>query len=347
MSEWESLLSQQVQENCHIADASHAGNYTLCIYLLKMREFYRWEQGLGFADALEKEAVGSWLRQREDLWDQLEDKALSELTIGGEQYDAWQIEEINRQLRERNLIYSAGIGTMGRPHFFLGKLEQTEQAGDYTLYVVGEEYARDLPAPPAMSQGKDIFLRRESLRRVLWERIESWNWNRPKNAMERALSFYDLKNDLDASLDAITEKEMNSVLQHEIGEVHAGQLLGEAWEEMLAALPRSRVEFIARAIRDLLADHLTTLPYILEQEDEIALHFYMANHSGMRQVLAPGLKQKYEKWLETQDYQAIQDTLEQDKEYWLEQAQELLQLYQEQGAEGLVAAVDEFEKGRH
>jgi hypothetical protein len=32
-----------VQKNCHISDAQYAGDYTLCIFLLKMREFYRWE----------------------------------------------------------------------------------------------------------------------------------------------------------------------------------------------------------------------------------------------------------------------------------------------------------------
>ncbi|HSP01523.1 MAG TPA: hypothetical protein VLN90_08695, partial [Thioalkalivibrio sp.] len=35
-------LRQSVQRNCDIADARHAGNDTLCTYLLKMREFYRW-----------------------------------------------------------------------------------------------------------------------------------------------------------------------------------------------------------------------------------------------------------------------------------------------------------------
>jgi hypothetical protein len=39
-------LVQAVQTNCHIADARHAADLTLCTYLLQMREFYRWEQGL-------------------------------------------------------------------------------------------------------------------------------------------------------------------------------------------------------------------------------------------------------------------------------------------------------------
>lgn len=341
------LLVHQVQENCHIADASHAGNYTLCIYLLKMREFYRWEQGLGFSASLEKEAIGDWLRQREDLWNQLEQQELGTLSINAQQYSAWDIDEINEQIQSQNLIYSAGIGAMGRPHFFLGELERREQAGDYTLHVVGKEHARDLPSPPAMSQGKNIYLRRESLRRVLWERIESWNWNQPKNAMARALSYYDLKHDLDNALDSITDKEMDSVLQHEIGEVHAGELLGEAWEEMLANLPRSRMEFIARAIRDLLADHLTTLPYIIDNEDVIALHFYMANHSGMREVLAPGLKQRYQDWVNDQDFQRLATQLENDKEYWLQQAQVLLAIYQTQGKKTLMESLPRFEVGRH
>lgn len=37
-------LSTAVQHNCDIADAQHARNFTLCTYLLKMRELYRWEK---------------------------------------------------------------------------------------------------------------------------------------------------------------------------------------------------------------------------------------------------------------------------------------------------------------
>jgi hypothetical protein len=50
-----------VQRNCDIADAQFAGNYSLCTYLLKMREFYRWERGLPFSAALDRQAVGDWV----------------------------------------------------------------------------------------------------------------------------------------------------------------------------------------------------------------------------------------------------------------------------------------------
>ena len=52
-----SELTKTVQKNCHIADASHAGDYTLCIYLLKMRELYRWEQDKSFSTNLPNETV--------------------------------------------------------------------------------------------------------------------------------------------------------------------------------------------------------------------------------------------------------------------------------------------------
>ena len=39
-------LLEAVQTNCHIADARHAQDLSLCTFLLQMREFHRWERGL-------------------------------------------------------------------------------------------------------------------------------------------------------------------------------------------------------------------------------------------------------------------------------------------------------------
>ena len=41
-------LAETVQRNCDISDARHAGEYGLCTFLLKMREYYRWENELPF-----------------------------------------------------------------------------------------------------------------------------------------------------------------------------------------------------------------------------------------------------------------------------------------------------------
>ena len=74
-----------------------------------------------------------------------------------------------------------------KPHFFLGELVEQREFNGFTLYISGTEYARDLTAPPAMSLGATIFIRQESLRRMIWEKVEEWRWNRPENAMRRAI----------------------------------------------------------------------------------------------------------------------------------------------------------------
>ena len=42
-----------VQRNCDVVDARYGGDYGMCTYLLKMRELYRWEQGLPLGAPLE------------------------------------------------------------------------------------------------------------------------------------------------------------------------------------------------------------------------------------------------------------------------------------------------------
>jgi len=54
-------LSETVQKNCHISDARYAGNYSMCIFLLKMREYYRWEHGLSLTQEIQRSKVGDWM----------------------------------------------------------------------------------------------------------------------------------------------------------------------------------------------------------------------------------------------------------------------------------------------
>ena len=65
-------LVHSVQRNCHIADAHHAREMTLCNYLLEMREFYRWEHALPPAQALPRQDLGDWISAREALWDAMQ-----------------------------------------------------------------------------------------------------------------------------------------------------------------------------------------------------------------------------------------------------------------------------------
>jgi len=207
----------------------------------------------------------------------LESAEFGPVRIDEAEFDPFDSDAINAALEAHGLIYSGGIGALGKPHFFLGSLHRRHQHHDYTVYIADREYARDLGAPPAMAQGR---LRRESLKRFLWEKLEEWRWSRPDNAMARAIACYDFPTDVDRALDEMTENELDSALLHEIGEVEAGRRLGHDWESLLAALPRSRVELLLRAVRDHLADSLITLPELLARESIASIHFWFANPVG-------------------------------------------------------------------
>lgn len=309
-------LKQTVQKNCHIADANSAGNYTLCVYLLKMREYYRWEQGYNFGDNIPKEDVGNWLREREALWEELQNSTFEQIPINGKVFDPFDAQGINQTLHDQHLVYSAGLGHDNAAHFFLGVLERRERHNDFEIVVVADEYARDLTAPPAMSQGKTIFIRREAFYRLMWEKYEQWLWNRPDNAMGRALAYYPFDTDLDTALDQLTRNELNAAVLHEIGESMAHTVLGDAWEELLITLPHSKLALMLRAIRDHYADALSTLPALLEQENAASIHFYIGNLTNLRKDLFPSLMDAYRQWHEYGNLQALQALASTSKTHW-------------------------------
>ena len=341
-----SQLAETVQRNCHIADAKHGADYTLCIYLMKMREYYRWEQGLGFTDRIPKDDVGDWLVEREGLWNELDEKSFESLSVNGREIDPFDADKINGQLLQDQMVYGGGLGHSGRPHFFLAELLRHEQVEDYSLLVSGRELARDLTAPPAMSLNKTIYIRRESLKRMLWERLENWRWSSPDNAMGRALANYDFDNQLDESLEQMTNAETEAVLWHEIGEVKAGTLLGEQWQEMLDDLLFTPAEIMARAVRDHLADCLETLPNLLMQNRTSSIHFYIGSLSHMRKEVFPSLKKAYEDWRQSEDISRLYQLAELGRAHWLELGQEMLDIHKSEG-DASATSIAEFIKSRY
>ena len=324
-------LARAVQHNCDISDARHGADYSLCIYLMKMREYYRWEQRLPYGAALQKDLVGGWLERREALWEELEAAELSPIVIDGEPFGPFDAAAINARLAPRGLVYSGGLGNHAKPHFVLGDLEQQHWNGDCAVYVVGAEYARDLTAPPAMTCGDTIFLRRESLRRLLWEKLESWRWNRPDNALGRAFACYDFEGTLHASLDAMADREIQAVLWHEQGEHQVGCRFGEAWNHMLLDLIQTPAEIMARAVRDHLADCLVTLPALAETGDGPSLHFYLGNLSHMRRAIFPALEAAYDDWLAGCGTHALAEVAARGRGHWDALARGMLELHKDLG----------------
>jgi hypothetical protein len=327
-------LASTVQKNCHISDARYAGELTLCVFLIKMREYYRWELNIPFAAQIPKESVSEWLREREQVWERLSGASFERLPLASGRHDPFDAETVNRELLPRGYVYGGGYGRAGKPIFFLAELARTEERDGCTVHVSTCEYARDLEAPPAMLQGQTIYVRQESLRRYLWEKIEDWRWNRKAGPMQEALSAYGFRDDdLDGSLARMTAHETESVILHELGEARAGALLGPDWETMLGALARSRFELTARAVRDLLADCLSTLPELLAREAHGALHFYFATFSGLRRELFPELLAAYQRWADGGEAKPLLRLAHSGAQRWREIAEELLALYRQRGAD--------------
>jgi hypothetical protein len=308
-----------VQRNCDISDARHAGDYGLCTFLLKMREYYRWESELPFASALAKDALGEWLDGRERAWSGLEEAAYEPLPLGRSGIDPFRSTAANRALLPRGLVYSAGYGRFGKPVFFLGRLARVEERAGLRIVVSSCEYARELAAPPAMLLGRTVFVRRESVRRYLWERLEEWRWRKLDLAASRALEGCDFETDTEAALDRLADREVETMVLHEIGEARAGRLLGARWASLMAGISRTPAEPVARAVRDLLADCLSTLPALVERGDA-SLHFYFATFDAPRRQLFPEALQAYDRFAREGDRGELRRVVAEGRRRWLETA---------------------------
>ncbi len=325
-------LTDTVQNNCHISDAYHAGNYSMCTFLLKMREYYRWEKQIPLSQPLPKKELGEWLVERESNWHKITEQNADEiylaLNINDKTFDPFDSVTINKKLHKEGYVYSSGYGLFSKPHFFLGKLKEHKNSEDYTLAISSREYARDLTAPPAMLQGSTIFIRQESIRRFIWEKIEEWLCKKNQDVpLARAIALLGSKNNIEETLNIMVEQETKSMFYHEIGEIKAGKLLGTQWEEMLTTIARSKAEILARTVRDLLADCIYTIPTLLERDNDASIHFYFANFSGIRKILFPEAFDAYNDWNRSANKKSLEKTIQAGQNRWHDKAQEILSLY--------------------
>ena len=335
MFDLDSLVGH-VQQNCDISDARHAGRYSMCTFLLKMREYYRWRKNIPLSSTLTRDDVGDWLVKHEQHWEILDDSDYGQIPLNGACLDPFDSDAINADLLAKGYIYSSGRGLFNKPHFFVGELLKHQQHDDIDVYFSGKEFARDLVAPPAMLREDKIFIRTQSIRRFIWEKIEENRWRHLKQSpiIQSALCYgidirqQDISHDtFEILLDKMTETESHSALQHELGEVAAGRKLTQRWEKMLATIAGSKAEHIARAVRDHLADALSTLPWLIKPENVAALHFYFGNFTGLRKLLFPQALNAYNRWLETADDSQLKSVCLESASPWLREAQHLLDFF--------------------
>lgn len=291
-------LAAAVQANCEIADARHAGELSLCNYLLQMREYYRWWHGLGFGQVPPRTDLGRWLAEREAAWEALEGAAFQPLPGAGAAFDAFDTDRVNHLLRPAGLVYGAGGAEAGRPGFFLAELQAQHDGGPVVQHC-GRELARGLFAPPAALQGgRTIVLRRDALLRWLWQLWEGFDLHRPDGAFAAWLRGHRVTDAAGfvAALPALADEASTVLRLHEQGEYEAAAWLEPGWAALRLSVQDRRSALLLRAVRDLVADCRVTLPALLDRGEAGPVHFWGASFEGHRATLHPALGAGYRAW---------------------------------------------------
>jgi hypothetical protein len=333
MTCWQPLAAA-VQANCHVADARHAADMTLCTYLLQMREFCRWERGLAWRSSLLREDVGAWIEAREALWAEFEERPLEPLPCGpgGAAVDPFDVVAVNEHLLGSGLLYGAGLVGADRPVFFLAEQHGRTQRDGIDVRVAGRELARGLLAPPAVLStgdgGECIVLRRESLARWCWEKFEAFGLRpRQGSAFHAVVQAYGLDRDFDAALPQWLDDQSELVTLHELGEHRVGLRLGSAWAPMRLSLPGRRADLFARAVRDHLADFDSTLPTLLDRGAAASLHAWFSDYTGVRQSMFPSLTDAYVAWRRGDGGRALRRAIAQGGQHFTSLAHRVLALH--------------------
>jgi hypothetical protein len=313
-----------VQANCHLSDARHAQDLTLCNYLLAMREYFRWENDVPLGAVPPRADVARWIAEREALWESLAEEAdWARVPLAAGAADPFDVEAVNAELVPAGYLYGAGRGRFGKPHFFLARLAHRERRDGVEILEAGCEYVRDLDAAPAVLQGETIVLRREAFERWLWLTAETWESRTAEGAMAAAFDAYGFADQRARALQRMAEGERETLILHELGELAAGRLLGGSWERFMEGIADRRQEITARAVRDLLADTLVTLPALVERNAVASLHFWFATFSGLRRELFPKLVSARDAWKAGTGAQELREAIEAGREHWLRVAREM------------------------
>lgn len=342
------------QRNCDLADAHHAQAMSLCAYLLDMREYYRWQQGLPLDAALERPPLSAWIANREAHWDELRELPAVdyEPLACGDSDDPFDEAACNAALAEHGLVYGAGIGSFGRPVFFLAERGQVERRDGLEILIAGRELARGLTAPPAVSRDGRVLIRRDAMERWLWTKLEEWRHRPHAGGFAAAWAAYsgggadpgqtgEGDGDPLAVVRRMASGEVETLILHEIGEQRIGADLGDDWDDMLEDLSaqagRRKAEVFARAMRDLFADCDYTLPTLLERDAAASLHFWFGNLDGMRRLLAPALHEAYRGWC-AGDSGALPTAVAAGRHHWQQACRSLLAAWRDRGAAAVEAA---------
>ena len=303
-------ITRQVLHNCDISDAYHAGMFSICGLALRLRDLYKWEKGLPAWQESDSAEVLEWIESKENKWESYPENGFKELTIDGRTFDPFDTVGINAILEPHSIFYGAGYARSLKPTFFLADIAEKTSLGGNMIYTLGRELARDLLTIPALTQEDCVILRQESARLFIWDSI-FYIKKSARSALKFALDSCGLKNQepkaLQPHLATILAALKESYIYHEIGELRDTDFDRDIWREVIAAFPYSPVEYLARAVKDLLADtnDYGTLRYIVKKRKTAALAFYAAFLDGLAKEFFPELPASFQNFTRTGDWGII------------------------------------------
>jgi hypothetical protein len=309
------LLLKTVKKNCDISDARDNGIYSICTLVLKLRNLYKWENGLDPWQEPESPVLLDWIAAKEEYWETIRDEEFLQIPINGIRVDPFLPPVINEYLSTGNHVYGAGYGRSMKAVFFIAEVLEDRVVEGCPTLILGEEKSRELSSPFALLQDGIIYIRKEPLRFFFWDQIQEINPS-SKVAMQQALACYGLIKDgcsLDREklvdiFDSIVDQELDIFIYHEVGESQKSLLDSDVLKKIISAFPASALELVARAVKDILADTHPEglLGHILAREKKSSLNFYVSFLDGMRKLLCPEINEASKQFWENGDWALIE-----------------------------------------
>ncbi|MCU0558776.1 MAG: hypothetical protein MUD16_01095 [Desulfobacterales bacterium] len=308
-------LTVQVQRNCDISDARHAGVFSVCGLALRLRDLYRWQHALEPWQEGEPGSVLEWIGRRESLWDGLADCDYERLRLGGRALDPFDTDGVNALLAPHGLLYGAGYARGLKPTYFLARIDDRSSVRQFALYYLGKELARDLQTLPALSQGRSILIRRHTARMFFWDQV-AYAAPSARRALAVALDACGVGDHrpagIRAHLDRLLAVQENVLLHHELGELQETGFDRGVWQQMVAAFSGSRVEILARRVKDLLADTSPhgTLCALCRARDIAGLALAVAFADGLAKAFLPEVFSAWEQVVHRQGWSELDAAVE-------------------------------------
>ena len=308
-------LLKTIKHNCDISDARDNGIYSICTLVLKLRNLYKWENGLEPWQEPDSPVLLDWIAAKEEYWATIQGKSFSHIPVNGGKVDPFQLPAINDYLSPENHVYGAGYGRSMKAVFFIAEVLEDRLVEGCPTLILGKETARELSSPFAMLQDGIIYIRKEPLRFFFWDHIQEINPS-GRVAMQQAFACYDLisegcsfgRDKLIASFDSIIDQELEIFIYHEVGENQENLLGNNVLKKIISAFPASALELVARAVKDILADTHSKglLGYILTKERISSFGFYVSFLDGMRKLLCPEIVEASKQFWQNGDWGLIE-----------------------------------------